>query len=243
MSKREERAAAAAKVAEEARRRERRTTAMRVGAVVLAMLVIVGGGIWAGTRGGGSDKVDTNAATSEGASSYSLVVGEKSAPHTVVIYEDFQCPYCRDFEAASRAGLAQAAAQGTVRIEYRPFNFLQPDYSAQALNAFAHVLKTSGSDVAKKFHDLLYENQPSETGPWPPMSKLVDLAVQAGADKSAVQAGILDTSSEKAWVQGATQQAEKAGVQATPTVLLDGQEFQEGNSVQELATNLLKAIG
>jgi protein-disulfide isomerase len=242
MSKRDERAAAAAKVAEEARRRERRSTLIKVGAVVVAMLVIVGIGIFAGLHRGGSNEVDTNAASSNDASSYSMVIGDKNAPHTVVIYEDFQCPYCRDFEAASRDGLAQAAAQGKVRVEYRPFNFLQPAYSAQSLNAFAHVLKTSGTEVAKKFHDLLYENQPKETGPWPAMSKLVDLAVQAGADKSAVQAGILDTSSEKAWVQGATQQAQKAGVQATPTVLLDGQQFQDGATVQELAANLLKAI-
>lgn len=244
MSKREERAAAAARIAEEARRRERRSTLIKIAALVAAMVVIIGAGVWAGTRGhGGSGKVDNSAVSGAKAASYSLAIGQKSAPHHVVIYEDFQCPFCQAFEAASRDGLAQAAAAGKVYVEYRPFHLLSTDYSVQSLNAFAVVLKTSGPEVAKKFHDLLYENQPSEEGPWPAMDKLVALAVQAGADESAVKSGILDTSSQKSWVQGATQAAGDAGVQSTPTVLLDGAQFQQGATLQEMATKLVQALG
>ena len=208
MSKREERAAAAAKIAEEARRRQRRATMLKVTAVLVAMVAIVAVCVVVGLHKGNSGgKVDSAAVASTEASSYSLTVGSKSAPHTVVIYEDFLCPYCDQLELASRDKLAQLAADGKVYLEYRPFRLLAPDYSGQALNAFAVVLKKSGPEVAKKFHDLLYENQPSEEGPFPKVSSLVALAVKAGADESAVKADIEDTSSEKTWTDGATKAA------------------------------------
>lgn len=238
------RAAAAAKIAAEAKRRERRNTLLKIAAVVAAMAVIVVVGLIAGThKSGGSDNKASQSAPAAGDSKYSLTVGDKSAPHKVIVYEDFLCPYCDQFELASSAQLAQLAAQGKVYLDYRPFHFLPEDYSLQALNAFAAVLKTSGPDVAKKFHDLLYQNQPSEEGPFPAMSKLVDLAVQAGADESKVKAAIEDTSSQKSWTDGADKIAsDEAKIQGTPTVLLDGHEFQQGSTVQELATNLVKAV-
>lgn len=240
------RAAAAAKVAAEAKRRERRNTMLKIAAVVAAMAVIVVIGVIAGTHNKGSsgDKATaSHPAPGPGDSKYSLTVGEKTAPHTVVIYEDFLCPYCDQFELTGSSQLAQLAAQGKVYLDYRPFHFLPEDYSLDALNAFAVVLNTSGPDVAKKFHDLLYQNQPSEQGPFPAMSKLVDLAVQAGADESKVKAGIEDTGSQKSWTDGADKIAsDEAKVQGTPTILLDGKEFQQGSTVQELATNLVKAV-
>jgi protein-disulfide isomerase len=243
MTKREERAAAAARVAQEARRRERRSTFIKVGAVVVAIAAIIAVSVVVGlSRGGDSGNVDSSSVNSSQASRYSLTVGDQNAPHTIVIYEDFLCPFCDQLELASRDQLAPLAADGKVYLDYRPFHLLAPDYSKQALNAFAVVLKASGPQVAKKFHDLLYEHQPSEQGPFPSMDKLVDLAVQAGADESKVRADIEDTTSQQAWVDGATKAAQQAGVQATPTVLLDGQPFQQGNTLQELAANLVKAV-
>jgi protein-disulfide isomerase len=241
MSKREERAAAAAKLAEEARRRERRTATIKVGSIVAAVVAIVVVCVFIGLNKG-DGKVDNAAASSSEASSYSLNVGDKSAPHTIVIYEDFLCPYCDQLELASRDKLAQAAADGKVYLQYRPFRLLSPDYSGEALNAFAAVLKISGADVAKKYHDLLYENQPDESGPFPAVSSLVDLAVKAGADESAVKAAIEDTSSQKSWTDGATKAADAAGVQGTPTVLLDGKQFQEGSTLQDMAEKLVEAV-
>jgi protein-disulfide isomerase len=242
MSKREERAAAAAKLAEEARRRERRTTLIKVSAIVVAMVAIVAVCVVIGLNKSGDDKVDNSAANSSAASSFSLSVGDKNAPHSIVIYEDFLCPFCDQLELATRDKLAQLAADGKVYLQYRPFRLLSPDYSGEALNAFAVVLQKSGPEVAKKFHDLLYQNQPDESGPFPSVSSLVDLAVQAGADESVVRPGIEDTSSQREWTDGATKAAQAAGVQGTPTILLDGDQFEDGNTIAELAANLIKAV-
>ncbi len=234
------RAEQAARMLAEQRRKQRQSTLLKISSVIAAMVVIVAICVVVGLKHGGSDKVSADAAIA-GSSPYSLTIGKKSAPHKVIMYEDFLCPFCDQFELAGSAQLAQLAAVGKVYLDYRPFHLLPEDYSAQALNAFAVVLKTSGPEVAKKFHELLYRNQPSESGPFPPVSSLVDLAVQAGADESAVKDGI-ENNGEKAWVDAAPKAAEDAGVHSTPTILLDGKVYNQGNSEADIAANLIKAV-
>lgn len=241
---RQERAAQAAAQAAAQRKQQRKRTLIAVSGVVVAMVIIIGGGVWLGQRGGGGDDSSASgAATTAGASKYGVTIGKPSAPHKVVIYEDFLCPYCGALEKTSHEKLAQLADQGKVYVDYRPFVLLSADgpYSELAANAFAVVQKASGDAVAKKFHDLLYANQPSETGPFPEASDLVKLAVQAGAKESAVSKGITGNA-EKSWTEGATKQADAAGVQGTPTIFLDGQNYQKGSNVTEMAQDLLKDV-
>lgn len=238
---RQERAAQAAAQLAAQKKQQRKRTTIAIGGVVLAMALIIGGGVWLGQRGDDGDV--SAAATGAGASSYGVTIGKPSAPHKVVIYEDFLCPYCGQFEKTSHEKLAELATQGKVYVDYRPFVLLDRlgPYSELAANAFAVVQKESGDVVAKKFHDLLYANQPSEEGPFPEASELVKLAVQAGAKESAVSKGITGNS-EKSWTEAATKEATAAGVTGTPTVTLDGASYQKGSNVEEMAENLLKDV-
>ena len=92
------------------------------------------------------------------------------------------------------------------------------------------MLDTSGPDVAKKFHDLLYANQPPRSGPFPSTDDIVALAVEAGATEADVRPGIEDMTFE-GWVDAAGDAASKANVNSTPTVLVDGQRV-EGASLR-----------
>ena len=162
-----------------------------------------------------------------GASEHGVTVGEADAPHTVVVYEDFLCPFCGELEGATRDDFERLAEEGELLVEYRPFNLLEriSDYSPRAVNAFAVVLEESGPEVAKRYHDLLFDNQPSESGPFPDNQDLLDLAVEAGAERDAVSEGILEVTMRD-WVDDATASAIQAGVQGTPTVILDGEVVQ-----------------
>ena len=130
-----------------------------------------------------------------------------------------------------------------MRVEYRPFVLLGHlgDYSRRATAAFAVVLEESGPEVAKEFHDLLFANQPSEAGPFPTDEDLIALAVEAGADEDAVAEGI-NSGAGLEWADAATEAALGAGVQSTPTILLDGEVFLDGRTMQELADNLVAAV-
>ncbi|NGN93135.1 thioredoxin domain-containing protein [Nocardioides sp. KC13] len=238
--KREARAAKAAAELEALRKKQARKSILTVVAVVAAIAVIIGGLVWFSLNRSEGDKVT---AVEAGSSEHGLVIGPDDAPHKVVIYEDFLCPYCAEFENASREDLAELAAEGKVQVDYRPFVLLDQigPYSELATSAFAVVQEEAGDEVAKKFHDLLFENQPSESGPFPEAGDLVDLAVEAGAEESAVKEGI-ENLDGKAWADAATAAATADGVQGTPTILLDGEQFLEGNTMEEIAANLVEQI-
>jgi protein-disulfide isomerase len=224
-----ERAAArAAAIREEHERKERRRRTFTVGGavvVVLAVILIIGYAVQASR-----DTTGQAATAPAGVSdSYLVPVGDASAPVQVTVYEDFMCPFCGDFEAASRGLLKQYVDSGDVQVRYHILSFLDDasngtDYSTRASNALGVVLDTSGPEVAKKFHDLLYENQPEEGSDGLSDAQLVDYAVQAGASKAAVQ-GPVDNLKFEQWVKNSTDAASKKGVNSTPTVFVDGKKL------------------
>lgn len=220
----EDRAARAAEARAAQQRAERRRTIRMATIVAAGMALVVLAGFLL-TRA-----LDTStdvSAAPAGASEHGVTVGDPDAPHTVVVYEDFLCPFCGELEAATRDDFERLAEEGELLVEYRPFNLLEriSDYSPRAVNAFAVVLEESGPEVAKRYHDLLFDNQPSESGPFPDNQDLLDLAVEAGAEEDAVSEGILEVTMRD-WVDDATAAAIEAGVQGTPTVILDGEVVQ-----------------
>jgi len=244
-SKAERRAQRAAEASAELAARRRREQVRRVaivGAIVVALAAVFTVLIW--TNNGNSTSTSSGAPPA-GQSSYGMTIGNPNAPHTVVIYEDFLCPYCGMFEASSHTGLAAAAAAGKVFLEYRPFHFLPEDYSAQALNAFAAVKDIAGTDAAKKFHDYLYAHQPSEQGPFPSLDDLAKSANQfVPSDKQQQVDQAIQNNSYQSFVDGATNEAKtKANVSGTPTILLDGNPFLKGSSWPDVAKNLVAAVG
>ena len=245
-TKAEERAARAAAALAERKRKERRRNILTVVGVVVVMALIVGAGFLI------SQSRDEKADESVGAAAdyeYDVSIGDEDAPHEIIIYEDFLCPICQALEEASRDKLAAAAEAGDVYVSYRPFNLFSSDddprksYSVESAAAFAVVLEESGPEVAKKFHDLLFEsgNQPSEAGPFPDADWFVDLAVEAGADEADVREGIESGAGED-WVEEATERASDAGINSTPTIYLDGKQYREGRTFEELADNLVEAV-
>lgn len=166
---------------------------------------------------------------------YGLGVGDPDAPVKVEIFEDFLCPYCKQFEDASNDYLRQAAADGKVYVVYRPIAFLN-EYSARALNTFAVVQDTAGPQEALAFHDALFADQPSEAGAMPDDAWLVERAVDAGATETKVEAGI-KTDDFRQWILNGADDASKRGVSGTPSVFVDGEPV-SGNSIDEMASNV-----
>ncbi|MBM7515913.1 DsbA family protein [Nocardioides nitrophenolicus] len=238
-SKANARAQKAAEMRAAQKKRESRRRVLTIAGVLAVMVLIVGGSIVISLL----NKDEVKAADA-GSSDYGVTIGSADAPHSVVIYEDFLCPYCGELERATRKDLEQLAADGKVQVEYRPFDLLSRigDYPIRATSAFAVVLEKSGPEVAKKFHDLLYENQPSEKDPGAVTNDdLVKFAVEAGATEGDVRADI-ENVAQKAWVDKATKEAADSGVTGTPTILLDGEVFQSGRTIDEMASNLISEL-
>jgi protein-disulfide isomerase len=234
--------AAAVRREYEAKERRRRTL------VVSAVVVVVLGLLLAAGYAVQSSRDTTGQATTPPSGvvdKYAVPRGQDGAPVTVTVFEDFMCPFCGDFEAASEPVLAKYIQNGDVQVHYRVLSFLDrassgTEYSTRSMNAIGVVLDTSGREVAARFHDLLFAHQPQEGSSGLSDGELVDLAVQAGADKSAVDGPIRGLRFEQ-WVKNATDDASKQGVNSTPTVLVDGKKI-EFSTIDELPAKMKSAI-
>jgi protein-disulfide isomerase len=221
--------------------RERIRRWWTIGVVAALLAIVVGGYLVQSTRDASGRAATVPAGVTD---TYGVVVGDASAPHTVTVYEDFQCPICHDFEGTAGDRLRKAVDAGRIRLDYRMVAFLDDasttDYSTRALNAAAVVLDTSGQDVFLEFHDLLFDHQPPEGSAGLSDAQLVRYAVRAGADESAVRPGIEDPTFRQ-WAVNATSQMSRDGVNGTPTVLVDG-EMQAEPTLQSSIDAALRAI-
>ena len=174
------------------------------------------------------------------ADTYGLGVGNPDAKVKVEIFEDFLCPFCEQYESASRDQLREAAAEGKAHLVYRPIAFLS-EYSMRAQNAFAVVLNESGPEIALQYHDLLFDHQPSETGRMPGDDWLIDQAVAAGARAADVTDGIEDMTYEQ-WVVNSTDEASKRRVTGTPTVFVNGAAITDVTGMDDLLAQTKQQI-
>ena len=142
-------------------------------------------------------------------------------------------------------GVPDGRQHTTYDIEFHGPNPLSTLYwlaglpTHDATNAFRAVWVQAGPVAAKKFHDELYADQPSEEGPFPDDDWLVEKAVAAGADEAKVRPAIEDMDFQD-WVDGATKEA--SIVKATPTVYVNG-KILETSTLDEKAAKLLTMIG
>ena len=224
------------------RRKERVRNTTIVGSVVVVVLVLIGVGFYfqahRDTTGNVAKDVPGNLT-----GRYSVTIGKASAPTTIKLYEDLQCPICRAFEAATGAQVRAAIAAGKVKVDYHMVAFLDrsstTNYSSRALNAAMVVLDTAGPDVFLKFHTLLYDHQPAEGSAGLTDQQLVDYAVQAGADRAKVT-GPIENNIYHQWVLNATNQMSLDGVNGTPTVFIDGKNA--GSNPEVAAQAVLAAV-
>ena len=194
------------------------------GALIAAIVVVVlfagavGFGIWYAQRPAG------NAVAPTGASAAGVTVGNPSAPHTVDLYLDFLCPVCRAYEQQSGATLDGLVSADTAKIVYHPIAILDRLSSTQySSRAAAAAGCAANAGVFPQFVKLLYANQPPENSAGLPDSQLTALAQQAGAPATVGQC--IADGTYKGWAAGITDQASKAGVNGTPTVVVDGRSI------------------
>lgn len=237
---RAQRAAEALKAQQAAERKRNLMVGGAVGAVVLVIIGLLYFALNAKDDTGKNAKDEpTIAANGEIAGEidgFGVVVGDPEAPDTVTIYEDLQCPACASLETQVGEQVAAAIAEGRIRVDYRMVSFLDRastnDYSSRAMNALLVVLEEAGPDAFLKLHDDLYANQPGEGGAGFEDDELIDRAVQAGAVEADIRPGIEDKVYDQ-WIKNATDQMSKDGVNATPTIRINGEDA-DGQKLVEL---------
>ncbi|WP_198318349.1 DsbA family protein [Arthrobacter sp. YN] len=150
---------------------------------------------------------------------------EAGKPVKVVAYIDFICPVCKQFETAYGESLTNLRNEGKISLEYRPLGFLDrqstTNYSSRAANAAACVVNSSPEKYAD-FFNLLFERQPAEGGAGISDNDLKKMATEVGAANIDT---CIDSKQFRPWVKVATQEAAAVGITGTPTVFIDGKQW------------------
>ena len=177
-----------------------------------------------------------------------LTIGDDDAPHEIVIYEDFLCPICRALEAATRDQLAELADEGKVRVSYRPFNLLSRTATrarttpSRAAGAFAVVLDESGPRSPRSSTTCSSRTSRRRRGPFPSERRPRASSRSRPAPTRPTSATGIENGDGADWVEEATAAANDLGINSTPTIFLDGEEFRDGRTMEELAANLVAAV-
>ncbi|WP_235831325.1 DsbA family protein [Gordonia zhaorongruii] len=147
-----------------------------LGLLVVAALII-GGFIW---QSSSKDypPVDDKVL----AENASFIVGERTAPETIDVFEDFACPHCKEFEEQSGQAIMAKVDEGKVRVRYHMLNFLDGesesgDFSSRGAGAILCVARSDGRDAFWNLHSQLFEKAEGD----PSNAEIAKLAAAAGA--------------------------------------------------------------
>jgi protein-disulfide isomerase len=141
------------------------------------------------------------------------------------IFEDFQCPICKEFENASGGTIKRLAAEGKVKAVYRPFQLFQEEPLSSNSRRAANAALCAPAGKWVSYHDALYKFQPPEGKKGFSNKDLVAWAGDLGITGPTFGPCVNDAQ-KSGQVDQMTQYATgQRKVTGTPTVYLNGQEL------------------
>lgn len=144
----------------------------------------------------------------------------------LVIYEDFQCSVCDDFELANGGLVERLAYLGRVKVVYHLFTIFVGSQPPQANSTRAWAAaKCVPARSWVGYHDLLYVHQPAETMQNGfPVTQLLALGRLSGLTGSAFTQCVT-SQRYAAQMVPLSNRIRKSGIDGTPTVTLDGRQI------------------
>ena len=160
------------------------------------------------------DKIKTDGQPSYG--------GPANAPVNLVVFGDFQCPYCKA-EATTLRQQVPASFPGKVRVTFMDFPLDQIHPWARPASIAGRCILRQNDETFWKYHDWIYEIQ-GEVSTENFNTKLMEWAGKNGVD--AVQLGrCVDGKTTDADVNRTVAMGRSLGVDATPTLYLNGRKL------------------
>ena len=219
----------------------KRNLAIQLGLTAIVVIFAVGLVLYIVT--GHDKKTSSDSAQAVRITSNSLIKKDGSdEPKAVLsLYEDFQCPHCRDFEKSYGPTITNLINSGAVAADYYMVSILNSsanqNYSTRAANA-AYCVADESKDAFQRFRAALFAQQPEEgSGNAPQNSQLIETARQAGAGGTVPDC--INKGKYDAMVEGL---AKAAKITATPTIRLNGQDISPG-SPDDLIAKVKAIVG
>ncbi|WP_446665517.1 DsbA family protein [Flexivirga sp. B27] len=156
---------------------------------------------------------------------------------TVEVYEDFQCPFCKDLETANGDAMLAQAKAGKIRLIWHPVTFLEDNLK----NAPSSTIATNGlycaadAHKAGAYHRAAFAGQPEKEGAGFSVADIKKFGRQAGIDGAARTKfdSCVDKVRYNGFVSATADNAGRDGVNSTPSVFIDGEELSPTKNSQE----------
>ncbi|MFI7430444.1 DsbA family protein [Micromonospora sp. NPDC049836] len=205
-----------------AREQRRRRTIWTTIAAVLVLL-IAGGIGWAVY----SSQKSTSFTAPPGANDAGSGIVEGTGKVTIDLYEDYQCPACRQFQETSGATLKQLVSEGKAKVVFHPVAFLNrfstTEYSTRSSAASGCAAK---GGKFSEFTDQLFARQPPENSAGLSNDELIDIGAGVGLNRDDFASCVQD-GTYRSWTEHVTDEASKAGVTGTPTIKVNGRDVED----------------
>lgn len=145
-------------------------------------------------------------------------------PAHIVLYVDFNCVHCFEFESANADKIKEWVDAGKATVEYRVVNFLSTpanqNYSARSAAA-AYCVAATKPEAYWDFATGLFTAYGQHQGKGLSDDELTQRAADAGVDI----ASCVDDDTYRPAVEYTTAKAKAAGVVGTPTVFVNGKNW------------------
>jgi protein-disulfide isomerase len=137
--------------------------------------------------------------------------GPKDAPLTVVLFSDFQCPFCSRVEPSITE--LEKTYPGKVRVFWKNFPL---SFHNNAKPAAEAAMAAHEQGKFWQMHEILFKNQQNLDG-----ASLEKYAKEIGLDMAKFKAA-MDSHKFVAQIEADTKQGSSVGVQGTPASFVNG---------------------
>jgi protein-disulfide isomerase len=200
----------------------RRTFLVVVGiAVVVAAALVAGSLLLRGGDDDGGNASSTTTAVVDGIPQSGTVLGDPNAKVTLLLYEDVQCPFCKQFtDDLLPAVIDEYVRTGKLKIDYRGVDFLDRGEPADSNRGLRAILAAANQGKAWQMAEGLFANQGEEFSGWLTEDLLDEVAGSIeGLDVEQLKADAQSSEIERQ-IEGLRGEAGTSGVEGTPWFLI-----------------------
>ncbi|NUR82844.1 MAG: thioredoxin domain-containing protein [Nonomuraea sp.] len=207
-------------------RRKRIATLTTVGVVAVAA---VGFGAWYLASNSTSEQAAAELAPITLQPDGSAVMAKAGVTKPVIdIYEDFQCPVCKELERVSGQTFRNLAAEGKAKVVYHPITiFSREPTKSNSVRAASAARCVGDGKQWIAFHDLLFKNQPAETVEGFKPDQLVAWGKEAGVTTPDFESCVTSTKHASSVLADSDKITKDQSIEGTPTVKLNGTNISE----------------
>ena len=146
-----------------------------------------------------------------------LAEGPATAPVVLVVFSDYQCPYCAKWSDETLPELREYVDRGELRVEYRDVNIYGEDSERAARASLAAAMQGKHAE----YHARLFADGEIRSSGELDQESLVALAEELGLDAEQFEAD-MDSEEVEATISENAQQGIDLGAMSTPAFIVGG---------------------